>query len=871
MLRNLLRLFTRQRAHEQIDKELRFHLDQYTADLIARGQSPDQAARQARLAFGGLQQVKEECRDTLPARWLDDLLRDLRYTLRTLRLHPSFAAVALCTLALGIGAATVMFTIVNSVLLQPLSFPHPERLVAIDGGTERYGHRQGMSYPDFLDLVNASRSFVMAAWSYGRATVSAPGDAEYVDGRQVSYQLFSVYGIPLVRGRAFLPEEDRFGAAPVAIISYRLWKRRFAGSPSAVGSALTYDGKSYSIVGIAPYGFQLDGDPDVFTPLGQVAEVRMRNRSATFLGTVARLSPGVTPAQAQADLSLIGRHLEEQYPAFNAGRTFEVRPLRDELVGNVGSTLWLLLGAVTLVTLIACVNVASLLLARAVSRERELAMRVALGAGRGRLIRQCLTESAVLGILGGALGVALAAIGVSPFVALWPGSLPRSEEIHLDWHVLLFALCASLACGLLFGLAPALRAPTRALEPTLRSGRHRLHGSFVISEIALAVVLLVAAGVLGCAMMRLSSVDPGFNAHNVLAAHVSLSPSALQSPAQTRAAWRDILDRARQVPGVQSSALSDIIPMRVGINSLGYWTTSSPPRPDQMPVALASGVTSDYLKVMGIPLRHGRFFDDRDRLETEPVIVIDEVLARHAFPNEDAVGKRLSVQAMGNALRVVGVVGHVRHWGLVDDDQSKIRDQVYYPFAQVPDPLMRLFSSFMSLTVRTTTPPLSMIEPLRHQLRGAAADQTLYDVHTMEQLSSGSLSRHRFLMMLFGAFAGLALFLACIGIYGVLAYVTSQRVPEIGLRMALGATADEVVWLVLGQSLRLILWGAGLGLAIALAATRILERQVSGVRSTEPATFAIMLAVLIVAALFASYLPARRAARVDPMIALRHN
>jgi predicted permease len=392
--------------------------------------------------------------------------------------------------------------------------------------------------------------------------------------------------------------------------------------------------------------------------------------------------------------------------------------------------------------------------------------------------------------------------------------------------------------------------------------------SLPFAEIALAVVLLVAAGILGRTVLRLSSLDPGINIRNVLLTRVSLSPGVLEDSAQIRAAWSDVLDRARRVPGVQSVALADIIPMRVGENGLGYWTSPDPPPPNQMPIALASSATPDYLKVMGLPLRQGRFFNDHDRMGGEPVVVIDEVLAQHAFGGAEPVGKRLWIQAIGPT-KVIGVVGHVRHWGLASDDQAQVRDQIYYPFAQVPDHLMHLFSSFMSMAVRTSIKPLSVVEPLRRELRGATGDQTLYEVRTMEQLATASLARQRFLMTLFGIFAGLALLLACIGIYGVLAYVTSQRVPEIGLRMALGASARNVMWHVLRQSLGMIFSGVGVGLATALAAARLLERLVAGVRSTEPLTFGIMISVLVVAALFASFLPARRASRVDPMSALR--
>jgi predicted permease len=871
------RLWRRKKMEEQLEKELRFHLEQHTADLIARGCDPEEAGRQARLALGGPEQVKEKCRDVRGGRWLEDLWRDIRYAIRAFRQRPGFAAVALLTLALGSGATTVMFTVVNGVLLKPLSYPEPDRLVTLRGFTEKFGEFWGFSNLDFADARRASRSLEIAAWAYGGDTISEPGEPEYAVGRQLSAGLLPVLGIALLHGRAFQPEDDRPGAAPVAIISHGVWQRRYGGDPAAIGRPLVFGGKPYTVVGIAPPGFQLFGEAGVFTPLGQNTEPRMQIRQARFIRVLARLRPGVAVPEAQAELAVIGRRLAEQYPKSNAGLSMLARPLQQELVRDVSSTLWLLLAAVCLVLLIACVNIASLLLARAVSRERELAVRVALGAGRGRLIRQCLTESAVLGLSGGALGLLLAVIGVRQFVMLWPDSLPRAEDIRLDWQVLLFALAVSIASSLLFGLVPALRVPVRGLVQALRTGSRsvagrsrRLHSAFVISEVALAVVLLVSAGILGRTLLRLSSLDPGVNVRNVLTSRLALSPGALANPGQIRATWQNVLDRARRIPDVESAALTDIIPMRVGENSLAYWTTPAPPPPNQEPLALASGVTLDYLKVMGIPLLRGRFFTEQDRMGSEPVVVIDDNLEQHAFGGKDAVGKHLWVQAMGPApLRIVGVVGHVRHWGLAGDDQSRVRDQMYYPLAHVPDPLLPFFSSIMSIAVRTKTPPLSIVEPLKRELRGAAGDQTLYDVHTMEQLVSASLARQRFLSLLFGIFAGLALLMACIGIYGVLAYRTSQRVPEIGVRMALGAGAYDVIWLVLRQSLGLILVGVGLGVAAAVAAGRLLVQAVPGVQPMEPSTITVMVAVLVVAALLASFIPARRASRVDPISALR--
>ncbi|MGE5245297.1 MAG: ADOP family duplicated permease [Betaproteobacteria bacterium] len=872
-----LRLWRRDRMEAELERELRFHEDQSVADLVARGVRPDEARRQARLALGGPEQVKEECRDERGTRWLEDLLQDMRYAVRALRRMPGFAAVAVLVLAVGNGATTVMFTVIDSVLLRPLSFPEPERLLTLHGTTEKLGEFWGFSNPDLTDVRRETRSLAVGAWTDGGGTISAPGEPEYVEGLQISADLFPVLGIPVLHGRTFRPDDDRPGAAAVAIISDRLWRRRYGGEPGAIGRPLVFEGKPYTIVGVAPARFELAGTVDVYTPLGQNTDLRMQNREARFIHVLARLGPGATIGEAQAELAVMARRLATEYPGSNAGVEMRAHPLQQDVVGDVGSTLWLLLAAVGLVLLLACVNIASLLLARAASREREFAMRAALGASRSRLVRQCLTESAVLGVSGGALGALLAVVSVRPFVAVWPGSLPRAGEIRFDSSVWLFALTVSLVSSALFGLAPALRMPMHSVERALRTGARSVAGpsralqsACVIAEVALAVVLLVSAGMLGRTLLTLSSLDPGVNVHDVLTARFALSPAALASPARIRSAWQDVLDRARRVPGVESAALADIIPMREGENTLPYWTTSTPPPLDQAPVALASTVTPDYLNVMGIPLRLGRFFDDHDRADGEPVLVIDDALAQHAFGGDDAVGRRLWVPALSPVpLRIIGVVGHVRHWGLAGDDRSRVRDQMYYPFAQVPASLLRLFSSLMSVAVRTRIPPLNVEETLRRALRGAAGDQALYEVRTMEQLTAASLERQRFLLLLFGIFAGIALLLASVGIYGVLAYLTSQRVPELGVRMALGATARDVMNLVLRQSLSMVAAGVVIGAAAAWGAGRLLARVVEGMRPTELSTAAVMTSVLVAAAMLASVVPARRASRVDVLKALR--
>lgn len=876
------RLRHRGRLEQDLEKELRFHLDQHAADLIARGAGPEEARRQARLQLGGPEQVKESCRDTRGTRWLEDMAHDLRYALRGLRQRPAFTAVAIGTLALGIGATTVMFTLVDGILLKPLPYPDPGRLLTIHGQSANWNTavfgEQNLAYYDFRDCQAQARSMSIAGLVYDNVTINEPGDPDHVGLIEASSNLFSLLGIPLFRGRAFLPDEDRPGGPPVAIIGYTLWQHRFAADPAAIGAAVVLDEKRYTVIGIAPPHFGLgDDEADVYTPLGQDTRPFLQRRGPHPTTVFARLTSGATLSQAQAELALIGRRLAAQYPATNKDRSFIAAPLRPH-VAEVRSTLWLLLAAVGVVLLIACVNIASLLLARTIARERELAMRVALGASRWRLLRQCLTESSVLGLAGGAFGVLLGTLGLRPLIGLWPGSLPRAEQAHLDWRVLLFTLAVSVASSFLFGIAPALRVPVRALEQTLRAGARalgggsrRLHGAFVISEIALAVVLLVAAGMLGSALVRLSTVDPGVDIHNVLTARMALSPATLQSAPRMRAAWQNILERSRAIPGVRAIATVDTVPLREGNNQIGYRTTPAAVPENQQPLTLASSVSPDYLKVTGIPLLQGRFFTDYDHFGSAGVVVVDEVMARQAFGNQDPLGKQLWINLGSDPVTVVGVVGHVRYWGLAADDRAKVRAQIYYPLAQVPDPLMRRWSELMSIAVRTDVAPLSVLEPLRRALRGAGGDQVVYEPRTFEQLARASLDRQRFLLLLFGIFGGLALLLASVGIYGVLTYLTNRRVPEIGVRMALGATAADVVRLVMRDSIKLIGTGVVLGSAAAVTAARVLSHLVDGVRSAEPLPFALMIAVLAAAALLASFLPARRAGHIDPMRALRED
>jgi predicted permease len=874
------RFFTRRRLDEQLDKELRFHLEQHAADLIANGHDPAEARRMARLDLGGVQQIKEDVRDTRRLGWLEDLWRDAAYALRALRMQPAFAAVALVTLALGSGVATLMFTVVNGVLLTPMPYAHPDKLVRLQEQTDYStpgGNLWAFSYPNFLDCVQGSKSLDLAAFRYSGGILSHPGDAEYVEGYEVSAALLPLLGVSPIEGRTFTSDDDRPGAMPVAIVSDRVWARDFGRNPSAIGAAIAFDGKPYTVVGVLPAQFRIGPDSDdVFVPLGQNTSPVLKNRGAHAGFQVwGRLRPHAVLAAAQAELSATGRALAGEFPNTNKGRTFIANPLRPD-VADVRSTLWLLQGAVILVLLVACANIASLLLARAISRERELAMRVALGAGRGRLVRQCLTESAVLSIGGATLGLLVANVGRGPFAAMWPGTLPRIDDVRVGSNVLLFSLGLSIVCGLLFGVAPAFRVHRRAMDHALRSsgraiagGSRRLHGAFVVAELALAVVLLISAGMLGGTLLNLSTVDLGVDVHRVLTARAALSPTTLADPARTRVVWDDILDRVRHVPGVDAVATVDTVPLREGRNEIGYKTSAADVPADRQPLVLATSVSPEYLKVMGITLQAGRFFTDQDRRDSQPVAVIDDVMARQAFPDQSPIGKPLWIGFDRDPAIVVGVVNHVKYWGPAGDERASVRAEMYYPFAQVPDNLVRRWSQLMSIAIRTSGDPGPLLDAIRREVRGPSNDQVIYEINTLEDLAGAAIARQRFLFVLFGIFAALALVLACVGIYGVLAYLTDQRAPEIGVRIALGASRAEVVWMVLRQSLGMIAMGLAFGIAGAIAAGRIFAAYVDGMQPSGPLTFFLMTIVLVATALLASAMPARRAGRVDPVKVLR--
>jgi predicted permease len=809
---------------------------------------------------------------------MSSLLQDLRYGWRMLAKNPGFTAVALLALALGIGANTAIFSVVNGVLLRPLPYPEPARLMMIYETTARLG-QGAVSYPDFLDWRRENRSFTdIAAFRGYDFNFTGSGQPEHLQGELVSASLLPVLGVNPLLGRNFLPQEDQQGAGGVVMLTYGLWERRFGADPNITGKTLTLNAKSYAVIGVLPSDFRFREQAELYAPVGQWRPVVLYDReNHPGLHVVGRLKPGVTMAAAQAEMTSIARALAQRYPKTNAGEGATVVGMKDDIVGYIRPTLLLLLGAVGFVLLIACANVANLLLARSSARSREFAIRVALGAGRQRVVRQLLTESVLLALGAALLGLLLASWGTRLVLAAMPDTLPRSQEIGLDPYVLLFTLLVSILTGVLFGLAPAFHSskanPQESLKEGARGsggGRHRPEGIFVIVEVGLAVVLLAGAGLMVQSIWRLCRVDTGFNPHHVLTTQVALSPTVTASPASIRLAYRQLLDRVASIPGVQSASITDLIPLSGDDSEISFWLGKGPQPPeDQMSSALYYITTSDYLHVMGIPLKEGRFFTDHDTLASTPVVVIDEVMARHLFPGQDAVGKQINLRIIG-PVQIVGVTGHVKHWGLDTDDAAKIRDEFYFPLLQVPDKFMLGAVAGLTLVVRTAPDPLSVVSAVRAQVAGPTEDQPIFEVQSMEQIISGSLAERRFTMLLLIIFAFIALVLAAVGIYGVMSYAVSRRTHELGVRMALGATRREILRLVVREGMALAVAGVAVGLAAALGLTRLMVSLLYGVRPTDPATLAAVSLLLGGIALLGCYIPAWRAARVDPLVALRY-
>jgi putative ABC transport system permease protein len=872
------RLWRKQNLERQLDSELRFHFERRVADNRQRGMSEDDARRAARLELGGLDEAKEACRDARGTAWVDTTIQDLRFAARTLRKNPGYAVAAILTLALGIGANTAIFSVIDGVVLRPLAYPEPQRLVALDEPTEPLPVDRSFAYQDFVDCARQAHSFAaIAAWRNLGASLTSPGAPEYVNRREVSASYFSVLGVRMALGRGFLPAENQIGAPPVAILSDSMWRNRFGASPRAIGARLVLGGVGYTVVGVLPPDFRFFGNRKIYTPIGQDGDVSMMARAAhPGIYGIARLKNGVTASQAGAELRLIASRLAKQYPATDAGRTFGIEPLKQAVIGDAGATLYLLAGAVALVLLIACANVANLVLARSVSRGREFAIRAALGASGGRVLRQVITEGLLLGLAGGAAGIAAAWLGMRVILRYLPDALPRANGVALDGRVLLFTLAVSLLTGLVFGLAPRIRAAAR-LDTTLREAsrgntspfRGVQHG-LVAAEVALAVVLLVGSGLMLRTIAGLWAVNPGFDISNLTVMEVGLAPDVTSEAARVLPAWQQMIRDVEAVPGVEGAALNTILPLRGDDNAIGYWTTPQPPPVDKMPQAMLYTPTVDYFRTMRIRLLAGRLFDTHDTVHSQPVAIVDQLLARRAFPGENPIGREITLRGLAKA-RVVGIVAHVKHWGLGEDPHHDATEELYFPFEQIPTMSMpTLAVRGMALVIRTSVSPLAVLDRLKQSVLGPGGDQPAHDVETMDEIVADSLARRRLFLMLLGVFASAALLLAAMGIYGVVSYSIGRRTQEIGIRSALGATTRQILGLLMRQGMTMVLAGVAAGALASLGLMRLMRSMLFGVGPGDPLTMAVVLAALCGIGALAIYIPARRGARVDPTTALRY-
>ena len=816
---------------------------------------------------------------------METLFQDLRYGVRMLVKNSAFTAVALVTLALGIGANTALFSVINGVLLSPLPFPDSDQLVTLHENKPNF-EGGSLSYPNFRDWQKENHTF--SAMAVGRRyafSLTGIGEPEQVGAEFVSSDFFPLLGVNPVIGRTFAPNEDQVGAGPVALISAGLWQRKFSSTPGILGKNITLDARSYTIVGVIPANFHLlipgFRETDVYAPVGQWSNPLLLQRGAGLgIHGIGRLKPGVTLEQARADLEGVTRNLASAFPDADKGISANVTPLKAQLVGEVRPLLLVLLAAVIFVLLIACVNVANLQLARSTSRTREFAVRAALGASQGRVIRQLLTESVLLALVGGGLGLLLASWGTRAALGVLPAALPRAEQVGIDLHVLLFTVAISLLAGTLFGLTPALKTSRPDLHETLKQGgrgvsgaRHSMQGVFVVVEMALALVLLIGAGLTIRSLTKLWSVDTGFRPHNVLTFGLSLPPSMMGAkPDAIRAAFREFDDKLASIPSVEAvSQTWGAIPLN-GDDEQLFWLEGQPKPANEndMNWAIDYIVEPDYLKVMGIPLLRGRFFSPQDNEHSPLVVVVDEVFAKKYFPNQNPVGKRIHINRFTQPAEIVGMVGHVNQWGLASDDKQSLRSDLYIPCLQMPDEFVAITPSGSAVVARAKDASVGLLDSIRHVSAHMSNQQVIFGAQTMDSLIADSVASQRFSMILLGIFAALALLLAGVGIYGVISYAVGQRTQEIGIRMALGAQPRDILRLILDRGGKLAGLGVALGLAAALGLTRFIASLLYGVSTTDPLTFVGVAVLLALVALVACYIPARRATKVDPMVALRY-
>ncbi|HVG21090.1 MAG TPA: ABC transporter permease [Blastocatellia bacterium] len=807
---------------------------------------------------------------------METLYQDIRYGVRTLLKNPGFSAIAVLALALGIGANTAIFSVVNAVLLKPLPFADPDRLVLLWHSYPSLKLEAPVSGRGFIDYKEQTDIFEEAAVATGwNVNLTESGEPERIQGRAVSAGFFPTLKVEAARGRLFSPEDDQPEHDRVVVLTDGLWKRRFGSDPNIIGKTLTLNGNTFTVIGVLPANLQFDSlgqGVEIYTPVALTPQQR-ESRGNEWLLMLARLKPGVTLTEARTQLTTIAGRIMEQNPeAYPADWGVTVQSLNERVVGDIRPHLLVLVGAVSFVLLIACANVANLLLARAASRQKEIAIRTALGASRSRLVRQLLTESMLLSIIGGALGLLLALWGVDLLVAVNRNNIPRAGEISIDPWVMGFTLLVSVLTGILFGLVPALQASKTGLNETLKEGgrgttggrQRRLRAYLVVSEIALALVLLVGAGLMIKSFVRLLDVDPGFRTQNMLTMQVALPGTKYREPHQVRAFYQRALEQIKALPGVGAASAISNLPLSGSVSSGSFQIEGRPPLApgEASPHSDRRIITEDYFQTMGVPLMRGRYFTDQDSADSKPVAIIDETMARLYWPDEDPIGKRLSWSSNnGNPVwaEIVGLVGAVRHIGL----DAVVRGQLYIPHNQRP-------ASAMYLVIRTSANPTGMVGAAKSAIQIVDKDQPVYNVKTMEEYLSGSVAKSRFTMLLFGVFGGVALVLAAVGLYGVMSYSVTQRTHEIGIRMALGAKQTDVVRLVVGQGMLLAVAGVGIGLGAAFALTRLMSSLLFGVSATDSTTFIAISLILTGVALAASFVPARRASKVDPMVALRY-
>jgi predicted permease len=875
-LRSLLR---RGRVEQELDEELGYHLERQIEENLGKGMTAAEARYAALRAMGGIEQQKERCRDMRRVNFIEDLMQDLRYGLRVLAKSPVFTVIAVLTLALGIGANTAIFSVVNELLLRPLPFRDAERLVMLWEVTPEGRHQNTTSRANFRAWREQSTAFEgMAAFSDQRLNLTGDRDPEEVSVQLATPELFQVLGVEPIFGRTLTEEDGRARSAGV-VLGHGIWQRRFGGDPQIVGKPISLNGMPFNVVGVMPAGFQWHIRSRSGT--GKSAEMWIALPMPTegsallgrFISVVARLKPGVSLEQATSELKAIETRLGQDAPQYNKGYGVEVIPLREQFVGNVRSALLILLGAVGFVLLIACANVANLMLARAAARQKEIALRTALGASRLRVVRQLLTESLLLALLGSLLGLGLAWWGIEALMAISPRDLVNLQGVGLNLTVLAWTLAISLATGIIFGIAPALEATRLNLNEALNEGgkgaggqgvrSRRLRSVLVVAEVALALVLLISAGLLVKSFARLRNIDTGFNSEHVLTMVVRLAGAKYREDPQVVGFFRQATERIGALPGVRSVGVVNYLPLYGGLgSSTGFTIEGRPaPPPGEEPSTNVRVSDAGYFSAIGIPLLRGRNFTDMEASQTRHVVIISESLARQYFPGEDPLGKHISVAMFDkpNPTEIIGVVGDVRYDSLTDQAEPT----VYFPHPE-------LTYEFMTLVIRTADDPAAIAPAVQGEIREMDPNQPVSDVRTMDQVMADRLGRARFNTLLLSLFAGLATLLAGVGIFGVMNYSVTVRTREIGIRVALGAQRGQVLMLILRQGLLLTLIGIGIGLAGALALTRVMSSLLFGVEATDPLTFAAIVVLLTVVSVIACYLPARRATRVDPVIALRY-